>query len=367
MERKYTRKLILEGGKEYLGYAFGGSGDRVAELVYNTAMMGYQEIISDPSYADQAVLMTYPLIGGYGITNEDLETKTIAPGALIVSEYNDKPSNFLSIMTLNEVMSENNIPGIEILDTRELTRYIRDNGTCRVLITDNVDMTAAEGMKIIAETPVRHDSVERIGARKRRFYHTSDHKYNVAVIDCGLKPCVIHDLNDLGCNLVVMPHTTTAEEILALGRDGLFISDGPGDPEDVPVVIELIRALRGKMPIFGMGLGHQLICLAYGAETYAMKAGHRGCNHPVKNVLTGNIDIVTQNHGYAVSEESLAGTELELTHINVLDGTVEGVRCVKDRVLSVQYTPSRYKGPHGCETLYDTFMNMMKEAKKTNA
>ncbi len=366
MERKYTRKLILEGGKEYLGYAFGGSGDRVAELVYNTAMMGYQEIISDPSYADQAVLMTYPLIGGYGITDEDLETKSIAPGALIVSEYNDKPSNFRSIMTLNEVMFENNIPGIEILDTRELARYIRDNGTCRVLITDNVEMTAEEGMKIIAETPIPHNSVERIGARKRRFYHTSDHKYNVAVIDCGLKPCVIHDLNNLGCNLVVMPHTTTAEEILALGRDGLFLSDGPGNPEDVPCVIELVKELRGKMPIFGMGLGHQIICLAYGAKTYAMKAGHRGCNHAVRNLENNTIDTVTQNHGYAVDEASLAGTALTLTHVNVYDNTVEGVKCAADRVISVQFTPSGYKGPNGSETLYETFMNMMKEAK-TNA
>ncbi len=366
MERKYTRKLILDSGREYLGYAFGGSGDRVAELVYNTAMMGYQEIVSDPSYADQAVLMTYPLIGGYGINEEDLETKSFAPGAIIVSEYNDKPSNFRSIMTLAEVLVENNIPGIEILDTRELTRYLRESGTCRVLITDNVEMTAEEGMRIIAETPVPHDAVARIGARKRRFYHTSDHKYNVAVIDCGLKPCVIHDLNDLGCNLVVMPHTTTAEEILALGRDGLFISDGPGDPEDVEVVIELIRALRGKMPIFGMGLGHQLIALAYGAKTYAMKAGHRGCNHPVRNVLTGGIDIVTQNHGYAVDTDSLAGTGLELTHVNVLDNTVEGIRCKADRVMSVQFTPSCYKGPNNAETPYETFTNMMKESK-TNA
>ncbi len=366
MERKYTRKLILENGREYLGYAFGGDGDRVAELVYNTAMMGYQEIISDPSYADQAVLMTYPLIGGYGITDEDLETKTIAPGAIIVSEYNDKPSNFQSIMTLAEVLTENNIPGIEILDTRELARHIRDEGSCRVLITDNVDMTAEEGKKIIAATPVRHDAVERIGARKRRFYHTPDHKYNVAVIDCGLKPCVIHDLNKLGCNLVVMPHTTTAEEILALGRDGLFISDGPGDPQDVSVVIELIRALRGKMPIFGMGLGHQLIALAYGAKTYAMKQGHRGCNHPVKNLLTGTIDTVMQNHGYTVDTASLENTRLELTHVNVIDGTVEGIRCAEDRVLSVQFTPGTTKGPNNSETLYDTFITLMKEVK-TNA
>ncbi len=366
MERKYTRKLILETGKEYLGYAFGGSDERVAELVYNTGMMTYQEIISDPSYADQAVLMTYPLIGGYGITDEDLETKTIAPGALIVSEYNDKPSNFRSIMTLNEVMVENNIPGIEILDTRELTRYIRDNGTCRVLITDRIEMTVEEGKKIIASTPVPHNSVERIGARKRRFYHTSDHKYNVAVIDCGLKPCVIHDLNELGCNLVVMPYTTTAEEILALGRDGLFLSDGPGDPEDVPVVIELVQQLRGKMPIFGMGLGHQIIALAYGAKTYAMKSGHRGNNHAVRNVETGYIDTVMQNHGYAVDADSLKDTPLTLTHVNVYDNTVEGIKCAEDRVMSVQYTPSRYKGPHNSETPYDTFINMMKEAK-TNA
>ncbi len=356
--------MILEGGREYYGYAFGGSGDRVAELVFNTSMMGYQEVISDPSYADQAVLMTYPLIGAYGIIDEDLQAKTIAPGALVVGEYNDSPSNFQSIMTLAEVMSENNIPGIEIYDTRELARYLRDNGSCRVLITDNVDLPAEEGVKIIAETPIPRDAVERIGARKRRFYHVPDHKFNVAVIDCGLKPCVIHDLNEWGCNLVVLPYTTTAEELLAMKRDGLFISDGPGDPRDVPSVIKLIQDLRGKMPIFGMGLGHQLIALAYGADIYSMKVGHRGSNHPVKNLLNGTIDIAVQNHGYAVDLKSLEGTPLELTHVNILDSTVEGIRCAEDSVMSVQYTPGKYRGPKNTETLYDTFTNMMRESKK---
>ena len=294
------RKLVLEDGSEYYGYGFGADTDRVCEIVFNTSMVGYQEIVSDPSYTNQMVVMTYPLIGNYGITDEDYETKSPTIGGLIVREYNDLPSNFRYTKTLSETMEEYHIPGISGIDTRCLTRSIRDLGSRRVLIT-SPDMPKEEALRIIAQTPV------------------------------SMKP------------------------------DGIFLSNGPGDPEDVTPVIELIRALRGKYPIFGICLGHQMISLAYGAKTYKLKFGHRGGNHPVKNLLTGKIEITSQNHSYAVDKASVAGTGLEVTHVNLLDDTVEGVRCVRDRVFSVQYHPESAPGPQDSAYLFDEFIALMKE------
>ena len=296
------KKIVLEDGAEYYGEGFGSSDTRVCEVVFNTSMVGYQEILSDPSYTDQAVVMTYPLIGNYGIADEDYETRVPTIGALIVREYNDLPSNFRYTKTLSEVMEEYKIPGISGLDTRKLTRSIRDRG-CRRLVLTDADVPKEQALELLQKTPVPHDAVERVSCRKRWYSKTADAKYNVVAIDCGIKLNIIRSLNARGCNVTVMPYNTPAAEVEKMKPDGIFLSNGPGDPQDVKPVIELVRQLRGRYPIFGICLGHQIISLACGAKTYKLKFGHRGGNHPVKNLDTGKIEITSQNHSYAVQTE----------------------------------------------------------------
>ena len=363
MTHRFDRKLVLETGEEYPGLGFGAPGERVCELVFNTAMAGYQEIISDPSYTDQAVVMTYPLSGTYGITDEDFESRAPPRGALIVREYNDHPSNFRCTFTLSEILEENRIPGIAGVDTRMLTRSIRDLGSRRAILTD-IETPVPDALRRIRETPVRHDAVSRVSCRKRRFSRTANHRFHVVAVDCGIKLNIIRSLNARGCNVTLVPWNATAAEVRALRPDGLFLSNGPGDPADVTPVIELVRELRGEMPIFGICLGHQLICLSYGASTYKLKFGHRGGNHPVKNLETGKIEITSQNHSYAVDAGSLAGTGLDLTHVNLLDDTVEGARCARDSVFSVQYHPESAPGPQDSAYLFDRFTDAMKEKKR---
>ncbi len=363
MARQFDKKLIFESGEIFEGYGFGENCCRVLEIVFNTSMVGYQEIVSDPSYTHQAVVMTYPLIGNYGMTDEDYETKVPTIGALIVREYNDSPSNFRSTKTLSEILEENHIPGIQGVDTRKIARSIRDHGSRRVLITD-MSTTLESGLEIIKNTPVPHDAVATVSCKKRWYSRTPNHSYNVVAVDCGIKHNIIRSLNCKGCNVTVVPWNTPANDIIGMNPDGIFLSNGPGDPEDVVPVISLVQKLRGKYPIFGICLGHQLISLAYGAKTYKLKFGHRGGNHPVKNLLSGKIEITSQNHSYAVDEKSIAGTGLEVTHINLLDGTIEGVRCTRDLVFSVQYHPESAPGPQDSSYLFDIFINNMKEAKK---
>ncbi|HNX99791.1 MAG TPA: glutamine-hydrolyzing carbamoyl-phosphate synthase small subunit [Oscillospiraceae bacterium] len=363
MARRFDRKIILEDGSEYPGFGFGSPEDRVCEIVFNTSMAGYQEIVSDPSYTDQAVVMTYPLIGNYGITDEDYETRFPTLGGLIVGEYNDLPSNFRCTKTLAEILEGYGIPGIEGIDTRKLTRSIRDLGSRRVFLT-GADTPLEEGLRIIAGTPVPHDAVSRVSCRRKWYSRTPNHQYNVVAVDCGIKLNIIRSLNARGCNLTVVPYSTPAEEILAMKPDGLFLSNGPGDPEDVTPVIGLVKALRGRLPIFGICLGHQMIALASGGATYKLKFGHRGGNHPVKNLATGKVEMTAQNHSYAVSADSLVGTGLEITHINLLDGTVEGLRCPADRMFSVQYHPESAPGPQDSAYLFDEFIESMGEAKR---
>ena len=359
MAKQMNRKIVLEDGSEYVGCGFGADIDRVCEIVFNTSMVGYQEIVSDPSYTDQAVVMTYPLIGNYGITDEDYETKTPTIGGLIVREYNDIPSNFRYTKTLSEMMEEYHVPGISGIDTRKLTRSIRDLGSRRMLIT-SLDMPREQALETIRNTPVPHDAVSRVSCRKRWYSRTANARFNVVAVDCGIKLGIVRSLNARGCNVTVVPWNTSADEVARMKPDGIFLSNGPGDPEDVTPVISLIRELRGKYPIFGICLGHQMISLAYGAKTYKLKFGHRGGNHPVKNFLTDKIEITSQNHSYAVDAESVAGTGLEITHINLLDGTVEGVRCGRDRIFSVQYHPESSPGPQDSAYLFDEFIAQMK-------
>ncbi len=360
--KPYTKKIVLESGREFYGYGFGADREVINEIVFNTSMVGYQEIISDPSYTDQAVVMTYPLIGNYGTAEEDYETKFPTIGGLIVREYNDIPSNFRYTRTLNEVFEEAGITGISGIDTRMLTRIIRDEGSQKVIIT-SADTPTDEALARLLAYEIPRDMVSRVSCKKRWFSRTPNHKYDVVAIDCGIKYNIIRSLNAKGCNVTVVPFDATVEEILAFRPDGIFLSNGPGDPIDVTPVIEKVRELRGKLPMFGICLGHQMVSLAYGARTFKMKFGHRGGNHPVKNLETGKIEITSQNHSYAVDLESLRNTPLTLTHINLLDNTAEGVECKEDMVFSVQYHPESAPGPQDSGYLFDKFIKMMEEHK----
>ena len=237
------RKLILEDGSEYIGEGFGAVTDAVCEIVFNTSMVGYQEIVSDPSYTDQAVVMSYPLIGNYGITDEDFESHLVAPGAFIVRDYNDQPSNFRYTKTLSELLEEAAVPGISGIDTRKLVRSIRDIGSRRAIITDT-DVTTWEGVQRIHETPIPHDAVSRVSCKKRWYARTANPRFTVVAIDCGMKLNIVRSLNKCGCNVTVVPYDTPAEEILALNPDGVFVSNGPGDPEDVKPVIDVLKEDR---------------------------------------------------------------------------------------------------------------------------
>ncbi len=361
MEAK-QKKLILEDGTVFIGDGFGADADVVCELVFNTSMVGYQEIVSDPSYTDQAVVMSYPLIGNYGITDEDFESKIVAPTALIVRDYNDQPSNFRYTKTLSELLADNGIPGVTGIDTRKLVRHIRDYGSQRVLITSD-NISAEEGQKIIADTPVPHDAVMRVSSKKRWYARTANPKFNVVAIDCGIKLNIVRMLNKYGCNVVVVPHDTGSDNILQMHPDGVFVSNGPGDPADVGVVTQTIKNLIGRIPIFGICLGHQLIARAYGADTYKLKFGHRGGNHPVKNMLTDKIEITSQNHSYAVDEKTIKNDKIKVSHMNLLDNTVEGIVCAEDKVMSVQYHPESAPGPKDSAYLFDQFAAFMEEDK----
>lgn len=359
----YNRKLILENGEEYFGFAFGDPGDKVVEIVFNTSMAGYQEILSDPSYTDQGVVMTYPLVGNYGMAADDYETKTPTIGALVVREYTDQPSNFRSEETLGAVMERYHIPGISGLDTRKLTRSIRDKGSRRALLT-GVDTSLEEGLQRIAATPIPRDAVSRVSGKEIRYAKAFQAKYHVVAVDCGMKENIPRSLNARGCDVTIVPWNTSAEAIETLEPDGVFISNGPGDPTDILPVVETIQTLRGRYPMFGICLGHQLIALSYGGKTYKLKFGHRGGNHPVKNLATGKVEITSQNHSYAVDRASLEGTPLKVTHINLLDDTVEGMECVEDKVFSVQYHPESAPGPQDSAYLFDRFIQMMKEEQR---
>lgn len=388
MNKENPRKIILEDGTEYTGFGFGCLEEKKLELVFNTSMVGYQEILSDPSYTDQAVVMTYPLMGNYGINIDDYECKTPGIGALIVREYTEIPSNFRSSMSLGEYMSKYSIAGVQGIDTRELTRKIRNYGSCKVLIT-SAEMSVDEGVKILRSWDYAHDQVSR-ASTKEIWSSESDSNVNehigsgsnssykdtltkearnisipqagchVVAIDCGMKLNIVRSLNKLGCKVTVVPWDTKPEDIVALNPDGVFLSNGPGDPEDAKATISTVTALHGKYPIFGICLGHQILSLSYGAKTYKLKFGHRGGNHPVKNVITDKIEITSQNHSYAVEDSSLEGTGLKTTHINMLDNTIEGVCHVKDNAFSIQYHPESAPGPQDSAYLFGQFIDLMK-------
>ena len=307
--------------------------------------------------------MTYPLIGNYGMAADDYETKVPTIGALIVREYNDEPSNFRSEKTLDEVMRTYGVAGLSGIDTRRLTRMIRDIGSCPGLLC-GPEVSLEEGLKRLRAFSPRHDQVSRVSRKAPEHYEAENARFHVAAIDCGMKQNIVRSMLKKGISVTVLPWDTDPAAITALAPDGLFVSNGPGDPEDAVPVINTVRELKGKLPIFGICLGHQILSLAYGASTYKLKYGHRGGNHPVQDLSTGLIEMTSQNHSYAVDDKSLEGTPLTVTHLNLLDKTVEGVQCIRDRAFAVQYHPESAPGPQDSSYLFDRFIALMEEARE---
>lgn len=355
-----NKKIVTENGDVFAGEGFGCDKDAVVELVFNTSMAGYGEIMSDPSYTDQGVVMTYPLIGNYGIAGEDYESSGASPGALIVREHCLCPSNFRFEKTVDEGLCERGMVGISGVDTRAITRMLRYRGNCRAIITD-IDRPTKECIDIIKATPVPHDQVKRVSVKEKELYPVIDEPvFKVAVIDCGAKMNIVRSLNELGCSVTVLPWDASFEDVFAITPDGVLISNGPGDPIDADKTIETVRKLLGVMPMMGICLGNQILALAVGAKTYKLKYGHHGGNHPVKNLRTGKIDITSQNHNYAVDPESLAGTGFEVSHVNLLDNTVEGIYSERLQAFGVQYHPESAPGPHDSGYVFRQFLELMK-------
>jgi carbamoyl-phosphate synthase small subunit len=362
MSNKAT--LIFEDGTSFPCRIFSGSGDRFGEVVFNTAMTGYQEVLTDPSYCGQMVVMTYPLIGNYGIQDSDWESKDIFLSAFLVKEYCDFPSHFNSQKTLKTCLEERNILGVEGLDTRAITRHIRTKGAQRASITtlsDDISKIVAQ----VKQSPTMEgqDLASKVSTDQPYIWQVIQNPtYRVAVIDCGVKFNILRILTSLGCECHVFPNTITSSQIKAGNFQGLFISNGPGDPEPVIHVITLIKELLGTLPIFGICLGHQLLGLALGGKTYKLPFGHHGANHPVKNLLTEKIEITSQNHGFCLDINSLP-SEVEITHINLNDHTLEGIRHKQLRAFSVQYHPEAAPGPNDPNYLFNEFITLMKDNK----
>lgn len=355
------RLLILEDGSVYEGEGFGSDCYRMGELVFNTGMSGYQEVLSDLSYCGQIVMMTYPMIGNYGINCDDFESLAPAVFGFVVRENCKKPSNFRSDYTLDEFLKQKGIPGIEGVDTRAITRKLRTSGTMRAIMADE-DADVEKIVEQLKETELMHDQVSRVSTKNA--FPIPNRGKRVVLMDFGAKNGIIRELSRRNCDLTVVPYDTDAQTILAMKPDGVMLSNGPGDPKDMEIAIETIRQLMGHVVIFGICLGHQLISLASGANTVKLKFGHRGCNHPVINLANGKVEMTSQNHGFAVEEASLAGTDLVMTHQALNDKSVEGVRHTKYPIFSVQYHPEASPGPEDSNYLFDQFMELMeKEAK----
>ncbi|KAA1042726.1 carbamoyl phosphate synthase small subunit [Macrococcus equipercicus] len=354
------RFLVLEDGTIFKGYRFGSDKEITGEIVFNTAMTGYQETLSDPSYTGQIITFTYPLIGNYGINRDDFETLTPTLKGMVVREACELPSNFRNMASLDETLTSYDIPGIDGIDTRQLTRKIREHGVLKAAFVNDEDNIAA-AIEALKTAIFPTDEVAQVSTKTA--YVSTGNDLRVVLIDFGKKENIVRELNLRGCDVTVMPYNTTAEEILRLRPDGVMLSNGPGNPQDVEAGINMIKGILGHIPFFGICLGHQLFALACGAETFKMKFGHRGANHPVKNLATGRIEITSQNHGYAVDPASVRNTALEITHTALNDGTVEGLRHVSLPAFSVQYHPEASPGPHDPNYLFDDFITLMTENK----
>ncbi|MDP4085384.1 MAG: carbamoyl phosphate synthase small subunit [Bacillota bacterium] len=355
------RQLILEDGTTFIGNGFGSETEMIGEVVFNTGMTGYQEILSDPSYCGQIVTLTYPLIGNYGINRDDFESITPAVRGLIVKEAADFPSNWRSEYTLDEYLKMKKIPGLAGIDTRKLTRIIRQYGTLKGAIC-SIEVDAESVIQSLKSKTLPTNQVWEVSTKNP--YPSPGRGKRIVLVDFGMKHGILRELNQRDCDVIVVPYNTTAEEILQLSPDGIMLSNGPGDPKDVPEAIEMLKGILGKVPLFGICLGHQLFALACRANTVKMKFGHRGSNHPVRDLATGKIAITSQNHGYTVEEESIVNTRLKVTHIALNDGTIEGLKHLDYPAFTVQYHPEASPGPEDANNLFEQFMHLIETAKQ---
>ncbi|WDM02782.1 glutamine-hydrolyzing carbamoyl-phosphate synthase small subunit [Alicyclobacillus cycloheptanicus] len=351
---------MLESGDVFTGVHFGAVGESMGEVVFNTGMTGYQEILTDPSYCGQIVTMTYPLIGNYGMNVDHVESRRPYVHGFVVREFSEVPSHYKSMESLEQYLARNGIIGIAGVDTRRLTKRIRSEGTLKGLLT-TLDPSPEE-IEAKLKAPLATDQIDRVTTPV--VYRAPGEGRRVVAMDFGMKQGVVRSLLARRCDVIVVPARTTAKEILDWRPDGVMLSNGPGDPEDVPHAVETVRSLLGKVPMFGICLGHQLMALACGARTEKMRFGHRGANHPVKDLRTGRVAITSQNHGYVVSEASLRGTDLVLTHVNQNDGTVEGVVHARYPAFCVQYHPEARPGPDDSDGLFDAFIEMMDQVRE---
>ncbi len=365
--------IALEDGTIFEGESFGAAGEAVGEVVFNTSMTGYQEILTDPSYSSQIVTMTYPLIGNYGINETDIESSQIQVAGFVVKEACHYPSNFTSKTTLAQYLQDNGIVGVESVDTRALTRHIRTCGALKAVIWAGEEEISPEQLVKKAQKwkgLLGEDLVKTVTCKERYLWEDSEsqpknHQFSIVAMDFGIKFNILRILSKLGCKITVVPAHTTAEEIMALQPDGVFLSNGPGDPAPITYAIDTIRELIGTLPIFGICLGHQLLALALGGSTYKLKFGHRGANHPVRHNATGVVEITSQNHGFCVDIESLKSKDIVTSHINLNDNTSEGLDCPDKKLFSVQYHPESSPGPHDSGYLFEKFLKLMEDEKKS--
>jgi len=369
--------LMFEDGSYFEGKRFGARGERFGEAVFNTSMTGYQEILTDPSYNGQIITMTYPEIGNYGVNEEDCESAKPFVRGLVVREYWETPSSWRSETALGEYMKKHGIVGIEGVDTREIAKKIRTGGAQKCVISTE-DSNPGSLLKKVKSSPgiVGQDLVTEVSCEKPFEWteensgwkiadgkrHTDRRETRVVAYNFGIKSSILRNLSDLRCRVTVVPAQTPPREALAIEPDGIFLSNGPGDPKDVEYAADNIKGLLGKVPVFGICLGHQIISIALGGKTFKMKFGHRGGNHPVKNLKTGKVEITSQNHGFSVEPDSL-DAETNITHINLNDKTVEGLENREKSVFAVQYHPESSPGPHDSSYLFEKFVSMMENKK----
>lgn len=354
------RYLVLENGQVFVGDAIGADADVTGELVFSTGMTGYQDSITDQSYNGQILTFTYPLIGNYGINRDDYESINPTTKAVVVHEVTRRPSNWRQQMSLDEFLQMKGIPGIANVDTRALTKLIRDGGAMKAsLVSSESQLNEIKGKIGTLNLPTNQIATSSTPVT----YISPNVGRKIVLVDFGLKHSIIRELAKRGCSVTVVPYNTTAAEILQLAPDGVMLSNGPGNPVDVPAVLEMIRGVQTQVPLFVICMGHQLFCLANGASTYKMKFGHRGFNHAVRNLQTGRIDFTSQNHGFAVAQDDLPAN-LTITHVEINDGSVEGVRHTQYPAFSVQFHPDAAPGPHDANYLFDEFMNLIDEFKK---
>lgn len=367
--------LVIEDGSVFEGLSFGAAGEAYGEVVFNTSITGYQEILTDPSYNGQIVAMTYPEIGNYGVNPEDVESRKPFLRGFVVKEYWNEPSNWRSRGSLGDYLSENGVVGIEGVDTRSLTRLIRSKGAQKAVISTTESdpakllkkVSSSQGIvgidlvtEVSCDNPYKWSDGSELWRPVAEDSAVEGKRFRVVAYDYGLKQNILRKLVDHGCDVSIVPSRTPPHEILSMEPDGVFLSNGPGDPAAVAYAVESVRTLIGKKPIFGICLGHQILGLALGGTTYKLKFGHRGANQPVKDLRTGKVEITSQNHGFAVDAESL-GKEVEVTHINLNDNTVEGLRHREHPVFSVQYHPEASPGPHDSSYLFGEFIKLMEE------